>query len=55
MNDCDKCLWATRSGGCASWSCEFIDKHEAYVAWKAQDQPQSKRVIETLREVRGEK
>ena len=33
-NNCDKCLWATRSGGCASWSCEYVNKREAYEAWK---------------------
>lgn len=33
VRDCDKCIWATRSGGCASWNCEYVDKHEAYEAW----------------------
>lgn len=33
-NNCDKCLWATRSGGCASWSCEYVNKREAFEAWK---------------------
>ena len=32
--NCNKCLWATRNGGCASWDCEFISKSEAYKAWK---------------------
>ena len=33
-NDCDKCLWATRSGECVKWNCECVDKREAYEAWK---------------------
>lgn len=32
--DCNKCLWATRDGGCASWNCEFIPMNEAAKAWK---------------------
>lgn len=32
--DCETCLWAQRSGGCMRWGCEYIDKHEAYEAWK---------------------
>jgi len=35
--DCNRCLWATRDGGCASFDCEFVDKNEAYTAWKSQD------------------
>ncbi len=35
MEDCNKCIFATRDGGCTSWDCEFIDKQEAYEAWKA--------------------
>lgn len=31
--DCNKCLWARRDGGCASWDCEFVEKGEAYKAW----------------------
>ena len=27
---CNKCLWATRDGECASWECEFVDKRKAY-------------------------
>jgi hypothetical protein len=34
MRDCDKCVWACRNGGCASWDCEFIDQEEAAKAWK---------------------
>lgn len=33
-NHCDECLWATRSGGCSQWDCEFIDKTEAFEAWR---------------------
>ena len=32
--ECNKCLWATRDGNCASWDCEFVPKREAYEAWK---------------------
>lgn len=32
--DCNKCLWATRDGSCASWNCEFVPKSDAYKAWK---------------------
>ena len=32
--DCNKCLWATRDGSCASWNCEFVPKSVAYKAWK---------------------
>ena len=52
--DCNKCLWATRDGGCASWDCEFVSKQDAYDAWKAQQRPRRDRMIEVLREVRGE-
>lgn len=34
MEKCDKCIWSTRSGGCSSWNCNFVDKHEAYEAWQ---------------------
>ena len=34
MIDCNKCIFATRDGGCASWECKFVDKEEAYKAWK---------------------
>lgn len=34
MDNCNKCLWATRNGSCASWDCEFVDKQEAYEAVK---------------------
>lgn len=33
MNNCNKCLWATRDGGCASWDCMFVDKKEAFDAY----------------------
>lgn len=33
VNDCNKCLWATRDGGCASWDCKFVQKGDAYNAW----------------------
>lgn len=33
--DCDKCIFSTRSGGCVSWNCEFIDIREAEKAWKS--------------------
>lgn len=52
--DCNKCLWATRDGGCASWDCEFVSKQDAYDAWKAQQRPRRDRLIEVLREVREE-
>ena len=31
---CHTCIWSTRDGGCSSWDCEFVDKREAYKAWK---------------------
>ena len=34
MNDCNRCLYATRDGGCASWGCNFISMEEAEEAWK---------------------
>lgn len=33
MSDCNRCLWATRNGSCASWDCRFIDQREAYEAY----------------------
>lgn len=42
LMDCDKCLWATRSGGCASWKCDPIDKREAYTAWKENHEKEQK-------------
>ena len=27
--DCNRCLYATRDGGCASWDCNFISIAEA--------------------------
>ena len=33
MEKCNKCIWSTRSGGCSSWNCIFVDKDEAYKAW----------------------
>ena len=33
--NCDNCVFATRSGGCRSWDCEFIPIREAAAAWKA--------------------
>lgn len=36
--DCNRCLWATRDGGCASFDCKFVDKTEAYKAWIAQQE-----------------
>lgn len=41
--DCDKCIWSTRSGGCSSWDCVFVDKHEAFEAWKKEKTDESKR------------
>lgn len=41
--DCDKCIWSTRSGGCSSWDCVFVDKHEAFEAWKKEKTNESKR------------
>ena len=32
--DCNHCLWATRDGGCASWNCEYVNKQDAYEAWR---------------------
>lgn len=32
--NCNSCLWSTRSGDCRRWRCEFVDKQEAYEAWK---------------------
>ena len=32
--DCNKCVWSTRDGGCASWDCEFIDRDDAVKAWR---------------------
>ena len=32
--DCNKCVWGTRDGGCASWECEFIDRDDAVKAWR---------------------
>ena len=34
LSDCNKCVWGTRDGGCASWDCEFIDRDEAVKAWR---------------------
>ena len=34
VEECNKCLWATRDGGCSSWNCNFISKDEAFEAWK---------------------
>ena len=34
MNNCDTCVWATRNGGCASWTCVYIPMKEAAEAWK---------------------
>lgn len=33
--DCNRCIWATRDGGCASWDCEFIAKRDAATAYMA--------------------
>lgn len=33
MRDCNRCLWATRNGSCASWDCRFVDQREAYEAY----------------------
>ena len=33
MSDCNRCLWATRNGSCASWDCKFVDQREAYEAY----------------------
>lgn len=33
MSDCNRCLWATRNGSCASWDCRFVDQREAYEAY----------------------
>jgi len=33
-SDCNKCVWGTRDGGCASWECEFIDRDDAVKAWR---------------------
>ena len=33
MGDCNRCLWATRNGSCASWDCRFVDQGEAYEAY----------------------
>jgi hypothetical protein len=42
--DCNKCVWGTRDGGCASWECEFIDRDDAVKAWRnlpsAEPEPQ---------------
>lgn len=32
--DCNTCIWARRDGECAAWECEYVDKDEAYEAWK---------------------
>ena len=37
VNDCNKCLWATRDGGCATWDCEFVKKGDAYKAWRLRE------------------
>ena len=29
---CDSCVWATRSGGCASWDCDFVNQQAAVEA-----------------------
>lgn len=34
MRDCNKCIFATRDGGCSKWECEFIDKDSAYKKYK---------------------
>ena len=26
--DCDTCVWATRSGGCVAWACNYLGKTE---------------------------
>lgn len=33
--DCNRCIWATRDGDCASWDCDFIAKRDAANAYKA--------------------
>lgn len=50
MNNCDTCVWATRSGGCASWTCVYIPMKEAAEAWKKErseddDLPKEERQI----------
>ena len=39
--DCNKCVWGTRDGGCASWECEFIDRNDAVKAWRNMPSAQS--------------
>lgn len=39
--NCDNCVFATRSGGCRSWECEFIPIREAAAAWKAAQERKS--------------
>lgn len=34
MRNCNRCIWSTRSGGCASFGCDFIDQEEAAEAYK---------------------
>ena len=46
--DCNRCLWATRDGGCASWECEFISKADAYEAFQMVKSPA--KMIEYLRQ-----
>lgn len=31
MNDCNKCIWARRDGGCNSWDCNFIAMDEVVI------------------------
>ena len=36
--NCDNCVYATRSGGCASWECDYIPIREAAAAWKREQE-----------------
>ena len=53
--DCNKCLFATRSGDCRRWKCEFVDMDEAYEAWVRRNEPVRGKLIDVLRKVREEK
>ena len=53
--DCNKCLFATRSGDCARWKCEFVDMEDAYEGWVRRNEPVRGKLKDVQREVRREK
>jgi hypothetical protein len=53
MSDCNRCIWATRNGGCASWDCDFVLKDDAYKAWKESTQDNQPLIWDELLEMKG--